>query len=83
MGIVENEKIARVTPEEITQFASGHLTGVDVDLVFVSCTNFRAIDVIPELQRKLRVPVCTSNQAAFDAVSDLLGLDIGSVPSVA
>jgi maleate isomerase len=38
----------------------------------VSCTNFPAVAALPELERRLGLPVVTSNQAAIAAVLRLL-----------
>jgi len=37
----------------------------DSDCVFISCTNFRTIEVIEKLERDLGKPVISSNQATF------------------
>jgi len=36
--------------------------------LFLSCTNWRAIETIQHLQKKLSIPVITSNQAAIEIV---------------
>lgn len=70
LGITDNFTIAKVTPEEIADVAEERLHGVRADLVFVSCTNFRAMDAIPLVEGRLGIPVVTSNQAAFEATLD-------------
>jgi maleate isomerase len=72
LGISDNFEIAAVPGEEIVDFAERSLRGLDVDLAFVSCTNFPAVRVLPELERRLGLPVVTSNQAAIAAVLALL-----------
>lgn len=67
LGMTENYEIARVPPERIVSFAAETLDGLDIDLVFASCTNFGAMEAIPELAERLRRPVVTSNQAVLDA----------------
>ena len=67
LGITDNFAIANVTPLAIADFAEERLRGVSVDLVFVSCTNFRAMDAITLIEDRLGLPVVTSNQAAFEA----------------
>jgi len=67
LGISENFAIAGVEPRDIAAFAEDRLGALDVDLVFVSCTNFRAVDAIPLIQELLGRPVVTSNQAALEA----------------
>jgi maleate isomerase len=73
LGITENFAIAEVEPERIAQFASECFAGSDIELLFASCTNFRAYDAREEMHQALGVPVVTSNQAALAAVLDHLG----------
>jgi maleate isomerase len=68
LGISDNFQIAAVPGDEIVDFAERSLRGLDLDLAFVSCTNFPAVSVLPELERRLGLPVVTSNQAAIAAV---------------
>ena len=68
MGIRENLQIGRVTPEEILSFVESHLTA-DVDCLFLSCTNWRAVETIELLWRKLGIPIVSSNQAAIAAIT--------------
>lgn len=70
LGITDNFAIANVTPLAIADFAEERLRGVSVDLVFVSCTNFRAMDAITLIEDRLGLPVVTSNQAAFEATME-------------
>ena len=65
--MTENYEIARVPADRITAFAAETLDGLDIDLVFASCTNFGAMEAIPELAARLRLPVVTSNQAVLAA----------------
>lgn len=73
LGITDNFTIAEVEPERITRFASERFAGSDIELLFVSCTNFRALDARQSIQSALGVPVVTSNQAALAAVLDEIG----------
>jgi maleate isomerase len=68
MGIKANLEIGRVTPPEILWFVKAQLSGIDPDCLFLSCTNWRAIETIQHLQKKLSIPVITSNQAAIEIV---------------
>jgi maleate isomerase len=72
MGIVSNREIGRVTPEEIVQFAGDQFRGVDADCVFLSCTNWRAMEALEALRRLLGVPIVTSNQACVDRVAAMM-----------
>jgi maleate isomerase len=73
LGITENFAIAEVEPERIAQFAAECFTGSDIELLFASCTNFRAFDAREEIHQALGLPVVTSNQAALAVVLDHLG----------
>ena len=82
MGISANAEIGAVEPARIAEFAREkfrgagasrvNLRGAAVDLVFVSCTNFRAFEAREQIERELGVPVVTSNHAALEAVVELL-----------
>jgi len=37
----------------------------DADEIFISCTNFRAIEYIEKLEQELDKPVFTSNMATY------------------
>lgn len=67
LGITENFEIARVSPARIVEFALQALSGLDIDLAFVSCTNLRAMEAIDELATRLGRPVISSNQAVLSA----------------
>jgi maleate isomerase len=74
LGITENFAIAEVEPERIAEFAAECFAGSDIELLFASCTNFRAFDAREEIHQALGLPVVTSNQAALAAVLDHLGV---------
>jgi maleate isomerase len=68
MGIRVNLEIGRVTPAEIVDFVESQIEGSAPDCVFLSCTNWRAIEAIEPLHRKLGIPVVSSNQSAIDLI---------------
>src|SRR5215469_10861200 len=68
MGITVNIKLADPTPDEIVAFSRARLDGEKFDGLFVSCTNFRALEAKPQLERALGVPVVTSNSAVIEAI---------------
>jgi len=68
MGIRENLEIGRVTPAQIVAFVEQQIGRSVPDCIFLSCTNWRAIEAIETLQTKFGVPVVTSNQATLDVV---------------
>ena len=75
LGITENFALASVPPARIVAFAEEQLAGVDFDLLFVSCTNFRGLAARPALMERFGVPVVTSNQATIEAALEALGLE--------
>ena len=77
LGIMENFAIAEVTPEDIVTETTKRLSGVDADVLFVSCTNLRALEAIPALEREFGVPVVTSNSAAATVAMERLGVQPG------
>jgi len=72
MGIQVNLDIGRVTPEAIVAFVETQITGSSPDCIFLSCTNWRAIEAIEPLHKKLGIPVVSSNQAAIDLVQQII-----------
>jgi maleate isomerase len=73
MGLVENRAIGSVPPEQIVRFVRARLQDVAADCVFLSCTNWQAVDARPALEAHLGLPVVTSNQAVIEAVRALAG----------
>jgi maleate isomerase len=73
MGIIANSEIGSVEPGCIAEFASDRFRGGVGELLFVSCTNFRAVEARERIEQKLGKPVVTSNQAALEAVREFLG----------
>ena len=73
MGIQANLEIGNVPPLEIVRFVESQIeaSAQTPDCIFLSCTNWRAIDAIEPLQQKLGIPVITSNQAAIDLVLEM------------
>jgi maleate isomerase len=74
MGITSNRKIGRVEPDEIARFAISHLRHSDADSVFLSCTNWRAVEALPQLEASVSQRVLSSNQCCLQGVSALLRL---------
>jgi len=68
MGIRANLEIGRVTPAEIAKFVESQICASHPDCIFLSCTNWQAMEAIELLERKLGTPVISSNQAAIDMV---------------
>src|SRR5258708_39718417 len=53
MGVVSNREIWRVTADAIAAFVERGFQGVETDCVFLSCTNWRAVEAREALQRTL------------------------------
>jgi maleate isomerase len=68
MGIRDNLKIGVTTPGEIASFVESCMLNVSADCVFLSCTNWQALDAIPPLQQRLNLPVLSSNQSVVNAL---------------
>jgi maleate isomerase len=68
MDITANAEIGAVEPERIAQFAADQFRHADIELLFVSCTNFRALEAREQIEHDLGRPVVTSNHAALEAV---------------
>ena len=81
MGIRDNCAIGRVTPQEIAAFVLENLGGIEPDAVFLSCTNWQAVDAIAPLKERLGVPVLSSNAAATRSLRNLAA-DIRALRSV-
>jgi maleate isomerase len=77
MDLTDNFAIAMVTPREIVGFAEQQLAGLEFDLLFASCTNWRALEARPLLRKRFGVPVVTSNQATVQATLRAAGLTPG------
>jgi maleate isomerase len=74
LDITENFAIADVEPQRIVDFAVESFSDSDIDLLFASCTNFRALEAREQIEEALGVPVVTSNHAALEAVLDHIGV---------
>lgn len=61
---LKNDMIGRLSPD--VAFEMGlKVDGQENEAIFISCTNFRAIEIIHRLEQKTGKPVVTSNQAAM------------------
>ncbi|MCJ7492790.1 MAG: aspartate/glutamate racemase family protein [Deltaproteobacteria bacterium] len=68
MGITVNFELATPGPEEIVAFALKSSISANAEALFLSCTNFRAWEAMPLLQRHFRMPIVTSNQATIEKI---------------
>jgi maleate isomerase len=56
-------RVGRISPESIKEVALELGNSTQVDTVFISCTNLRALGLIKDLEAKLEKPAISSNQA--------------------
>jgi len=68
MGITVNVELCDPTPAEIVAFAREKLAGAQFDTLFVSCTNFRALEARPALEAAFGVTVITATSAVIDSI---------------
>ncbi|MFI0468937.1 Asp/Glu racemase [Saccharopolyspora sp. 5N102] len=78
LGMTENFAIAQVLREAIVEFTVTALSGVDIDLVFASCTNFGAMSAMDGIRDRLGHPVITSNQAVLAATIARIEQDLAA-----
>ena len=64
LGIKDNLEIGR-QPPHISYRLAKSLNLKDADGIFISCTNFRTLEIIKPLEEDIGLPVVTSNQATF------------------
>lgn len=61
---LKNDMIGRLSPGEAYSLAK-QVDGPQNQAIFISCTNFRAIEIIEQLEQETGKPVITSNQATL------------------
>src|SRR5699024_610839 len=64
LSIPEPDILAKLTPEHAYELAC-KVDHPDADAIFISCTAFRTVEIIKKLEKDLRKPVITSNQATM------------------
>ena len=72
---LSGKQIREVPPERVYEFVKG-VDDKAAQAVFVSCTDFRAIEAIPALETDLGKPVVTSNSATLWALMRACGHDL-------
>jgi maleate isomerase len=70
---LSGKAIREVPPEVVVELVS-RADRPEADGVFVSCTDFRALEVVDELEHLLGKPVLTSNQITLWAILRALGM---------
>lgn len=67
-----------ITPEQVEALVVG-VDRPDAQAIFISCTNFRTLEIIESLEKKLGKPVVTSNSASMWKMLRIIG-DSRAVP---
>ncbi|MGA5133639.1 maleate cis-trans isomerase family protein [Streptomyces olivoreticuli] len=71
-GIEDSFRLAEPTPREIADRALTLIGRVRPEALFISCTNFRALEAVDEIESAAGIPVVTSNSAVAAAVREAL-----------
>jgi maleate isomerase len=84
LGLSSNTEIGAREPETAAN-AARNVDDPAAEAVFISCTNYRTFEIIPQLERELDKPVVTSNQATlWNALHEMKGdvrptIDLGQL----
>ncbi len=62
-GEAQESRVVRISRQSIVDAALKLGSDSQVEAVFISCTNIRTFDAIPEIQKWLQKPVLSSNQS--------------------
>ncbi len=62
-GEAQESRVVRISRQSIVDAALKLGSDSQVEAVFISCTNIRTFDAIPEIQERLQKPVLSSNQS--------------------
>ena len=62
-NVEDDNVVGRISPQSIAQLVLDVGADPNIEAVFVSCTNMRIVEKIPELELKLGKPVTSSNHA--------------------
>jgi maleate isomerase len=72
-NVLEDAEIPRIPAAAIEAAALELLAGQRVDALFLACTNLRTLGLLDALEKRLGLPVISSNQALFWHVLQLAG----------
>ncbi|WP_425050843.1 maleate cis-trans isomerase family protein [Psychromarinibacter sp. S121] len=73
-------RVARIAPASIRDAAMSLAAQAKLDGLFLSCTNLRTLDVIPELEQALGLPVLGSNLALAWHMARMSGVSTDGLP---
>lgn len=73
MGLVADQDIAALKPEQTLQFAAAQKDAIpaDTQVCFYSYTNVRSTEIHAKLSEALDMPVITSNQSVINYINSL------------
>ena len=74
LGIVRNREVGSREPSAAYELAK-EVFVPEAQGIFISCTNFRTLEVIGRLEEELKVPVISSNTATFWAMMKKAGIE--------
>ena len=72
-GFDQGVDIRSQVPEQTYRLAKKAVTK-ETEILFISCTNFRTIEVLEELEKDLGIPVISSNQASLWEALNVIGV---------
>jgi maleate isomerase len=73
LGLTQNKEVGNKDPSVAYELAK-EVYLPDAQGIFISCTNFRTIEVIDKLEKELDVPVVSSNTATLRAMMKKAGI---------
>ncbi|MEM6408217.1 MAG: Asp/Glu racemase [Pseudomonadota bacterium] len=76
----EEAKVARIDTGSIVAAGTELVAGAEVDGLFLSCTNLRSLEAIPQLEEATGLPVLSSNQVLAWEMARLAGLSVPRHP---
>lgn len=74
LGIINNQEVGKKDPDVAFELAK-QVFRPETQGLFISCTNFRTIEVIDRLEREMGVPVISSNTATLWAMMRKAGIE--------
>ena len=74
LQIIENLTVGRQGPEVAYKLSKG-IDSPEAEAIFISCTNFRTVEVVERLENELDKPVTSANVATFWYALRRIGLE--------
>lgn len=82
MGVADNLAVGRLTPDDVIAAARDALAPGS-DALAIACTNLRALEAQPSLERALGLPVVTATSAVLELALARLRPEIHAIPTPA